>query len=524
MTIYDNQNNPREFTENPDSPKFAKSLVFGLAGFSLAIHLITIAITAYSIHRDEFLYLAMGKYLQLWRMDFPPAIAVLANIARFIFGDNLFAIRLFPALAGAALVIMAGLIASELGGKRLAQALAGFAVMLNPLFLRTAALFQPVVFDQLWWTIGLYLLIRFAKTQKTYWWILIGIACGLGLLTKFSILLFGFGLFVGLIISPQRKILLTRWPYYAMGIALVIGGPSLIGQIRLGFPVFNQLGNLYEIQLTRVTPFAFLSGQFLMLGPAIILAIVGTIYLLGQKTTRPVRTIGWTCLALFVTLIVLQGKPYYIGPIYPTLLAAGAVALTTGAWRFRRLALVITFVLIAIYDLAALPLGLPILPPSSMARYAAKIGMTKATTTNTGRILPLPQDYADMLGWEDQVAAVARAYNSLPPEKQAEAVILASNYGEAAAIDFFGPRYNLPRAICVLGSYWFFGPGDKPGNVVIAFGYTAEQLSRFYNSITEIEIIDNAWGVPEERNNPVIVGEQPKQTLQELWPSFRGIN
>jgi hypothetical protein len=298
----------------------------------------------------------------------------------------------------------------------------------------------------------------------------------------------------------------------------------LIGQIRLGFPVIGQMGDLASVQLVHVTPWTFLSGQVLMLGPAIILAAWGLYYLLRDNHLKQMRLIGWTCLALFLTVLILQGKPYYIGPIYPTLFAAGAVALTNAGWRFRRFVLAVLFALILAFDVIAIPLGIPILPPARMAHYAATIGVTRATTTNSGDVLPLPQDYADMLGWEDQVAAVVNAYNTLPPEKQAEAVILASNYGEAGAIDFFGPHYNLPRALCVSGSYWFFGPGERPGKVAVVFGYTAEQLRPYYDSITVIGILDNPWGVPEERNNPIIIAEKPKHTFQELWPSFEGIN
>lgn len=511
---------PIDFDESSTLPPITYNLLFGLAGASLIIHLITVYITPYSIHRDEFLYLAMGKYLQFWRMDFPPLIAILANISRWLFGDTLLAVRIVPAIAGAALVFMAALIARELGGKKLAQGLAAVAVMLSPLFLRAAALFQPVVLDQLWWTIGLFFVLKLIRTGKNRWWIAIGVICGIGLLTKFSILLFGFGLFIGFLISSHRRMLLSRWPYLVVLIAAVIGSPSLVGQIRLGFPVVGQMINLQEVQLVHVTYWAFLSGQVMMFGPALLLAIWGIIYFLFNKVGKPFRVIGWICLLLFMTLIMLKGKFYYIGPIYPMLFAAGAVAITGIAQKTRYVILPSLLGLVLIYDILVLPLGLPILPPELMARYSNRLGITQAITTNTGTTLPLPQDYADMLGWEDQVTAVARAYAMLTPEKQAEAVIIASNYGEAGALDFLGTRYKLPRVLCFWGSYWFFGPGDKPGNIVISFGFTKAQLSNYFDSITEISIIDNPWGVPEERNNPLIIAEKPKLTLQELWPRF----
>jgi hypothetical protein len=507
-------------TADTPRPPLAAVIVAGIAGVKLIAHLVTIAVTPYGFHRDEFLYLAMGQYLQFWSMDFPPLIAVLANTARALAGDTLFAIRLFPVLAGSALVFLTAMIARELGGRRLAQGIAALTVLLGPVFLRPAALFQPVVFDQLWWTLGFLALVKIARTGGHRWWLLLGAAGGLGLLTKFSIGFFALGVLAGLLLTPQRRWLASRWPYVAAALALVLGSASLIGQIRLGFPVAGYMSELQEAQLARVDAAEFLGGQLMLLGPSLLLAIAGLIYLFRAEAMRPWRVVAWTCVTIFLLLLLMRGKPYYVAPIYPVLLAAGGVALEATSSRVRRALVAMVLVVTIAGGVAALPFGLPVLPPEAMARYSAKLGITSAVMTNRGVVLPLPQDYADMLGWEEQVAAVARHYHALPAEKRTQAVIIGSNYGEAGALDFYGPRFGLPRAVSPAGTYWFFGPGNLPGDVAITIGIEAEDLADFYRSARVVERLDNPWLVPEQRDNPIVLAEQPQRTLQEVWPSL----
>jgi hypothetical protein len=527
-------------------------LIALLAATKLGLHLATIAVTPYSVHRDELLYLAMGRYLRLFAMDFPPLIALLANATRFLFGDTLFAIRILPALAGTAVLVLSLLIVREIGGGRTALLLTGLAMLAAPLFLRSASLFQPVVFDQLWWTLALLALLRIgaadsgretgssgggtsgsagggtsgspdARHAGARNWLLLGAAGGLGLLTKFSIAFIALGVLAAILITQQRRWLRTRWPYLAAAVALVIGSPSIIGQIALGFPVAGQMGDLQATQLERVTTGAFLSGQVMMIGPAVLLALAGAVWLLAAGEARPWRAAGWAAVVAFGTLLLLHGKAYYAGPVYPLLLAAGAVALER-TQRWRRTLIATTSLLTIAYGAVTLPLGLPVLPPASMARYAAGLGVTSAVRTNTGTVLPLPQDYADMLGWEEQVTAVAAAYHALPAVDRDRAVLIASNYGEAGAIDFFGARHGLPRAVAPIGSYWFFGPGALPGDVAVTIGFEAPELDGFYHEAVEVARVANAWGVPEQQDNPILVARRPLRTLQQVWPELAGRN
>lgn len=509
--------------------------VLTLAAAKLGLHVWTNGITPFSTHRDELLYLAMGKYLRLFHMDFPPLIALLGRLHLAVGGESLVMLRLLPAVAGTALVVLAAVIARELGGGRAAQALAGLAVLCAPLFLRAAGLFQPVVFDQLWWTLALLGLLRLGSGSGSARsnWLLLGVAGGFGLLTKFSIGFIAVGMAAAILLTPHRRWLLTRWPWTAAAIALVIGSPGLAGQLNLGFPVLGQMDDLQAVQLVHVTPLQFMGEQALLLGPGVVLAIAGVLALLLDPALRRARVVALACVATFLLLMALRGKSYYVGPIYPALLAAGAV-LVERLGRRREparslryaaagVALVLAAVMLA-FTALSLPIVLPVASPEATAARAERLGITAAVTTNTGDRLPLPQDFADMLGWEEQVAAVAAAYHALPAAERARAVVVAGNYGEAGAIDFFGPRYGLPRAVAPIGSYWFFGPGDLPGDVLVTLGLEPDDLDGFYGQVDIVARVANPWGVPEQQDNPIAVARQPTTTLQQAWPGLAGRN
>jgi hypothetical protein len=466
----------------------------------------------------------MGRHLRLWRMDFPPAIALVAEAVRATLGDSLLAIRLVPALAGTALVVLAALMARELGGGRWAQALAALGVLASPLFLRSANLFQPVVLDQLAWTVALYALLRLCREERPRWWLLLGAALGAGLLAKFSAAFIGLALLLALLTTGRRAWLLTPWPWLAAVLALAIGSPSFVGQLRLDVPVLGQMADLRQAQLERVTPLDFLAGQ-LFWGPATLIGAAGLASLLADRRLRRFRVAGWTCVWVFVILMALHGKAYYAGPVYPALIGAGGFTLERA--QGVRLGPVLRWggvVVLLLMMAVLLPIGVPILPPAAMAGYARAIGASSALRTNTGEMERLPQDYADMLGWEEQVRAVARVYRSIPAPDRARTVLVAGNYGEAGALDFFGPRYGLPEVVSPAGSFWFFGPGTKPGEVVLTIGAGREDLVPLFDSVEAAGRVTSPWSVAEERELTIYVARGPHRTLQEVWPSLVGRN
>jgi 4-amino-4-deoxy-L-arabinose transferase-like glycosyltransferase len=495
-----------------------------LAAAVLTVHLVVNAVGPYEFHRDELLYLAMGRHLQWWRMDFPPFIAAVARVTQALGGGLApWSVRIAPALAACAMILLSAWMARRLGGGAWAQGVAALAVVASPMFLRTGTLYQPVVFDQLWWTVGYASLLVLSTEERSRWWIVATLAVGLGLLTKFSIGFFGVGVLVGALSLPEwRRRLATPSPWIAVGAALLIGSASIVGQVRLGWPVRGQIGDLQSTQLARLGVRDFLAGQ-LLLGPAILLAALGAGALLTSARLRGVRIVGVATVASFVLLAALRGKPYYIGPIYPALWAAGAVALeAVSAGQWRRVTRWGAPVALVLYGVATLPFGLPFLPPPSMARYALRAGVTSAVTTNMGDMLPLPQDYADMLGWKAQAEAVARVYHALPDGERSKAIVVADNYGEAGALDLYGPALGLPPVISSAGTYWYFGPGTLPGEVAVVLGEEPEGLHRFADSVVVAAEITNHWAVHEEMDVKVLVARRPRTTVQAVWPSLEG--
>jgi 4-amino-4-deoxy-L-arabinose transferase-like glycosyltransferase len=507
----------------PPRPTPATPVVVAAGVAKLGMHLMVIAATPYGIHRDEFLYMAMGRHLRLFRMDFPPAIALIAQGARAVFGDTLFAVRIVPAIAGTVILVLAALLARELGGGWLAQGLAALAILTGTVFQRSGTLFQPVVLDQLWWTLALYILARLLRTGDKHWWLALGAALGIGLLTKFSVLFFGLALAVALLVTRQRRAFLSRWPWVAAALALVIGSPSIVGQIRLGYPVLAQMRDLQSTQLTQVSATSFLAAQPWMMGPAAFaLALTGAVALIAAPRWSDFRLLGWTCVLAFALVLLLHGKPYYVTPIYPALCAAGAACCEGLAPTWRKAVGWSAAALMVARGLLTLPLGVPLLPPPRMAAYVAATGMTRANRNNRGGVERLPQDYADMIGWPEMVSAVARVYHALGPAERNEAVVIGANYGEAGAIDFYGPRYALPAAVSPVGSYWFFGPGTKPGRVLVVLGATREDLAPLADSVVAAAHVANPWGVSEERDDTIWVVRRPHRTLQQLWPEMAG--
>jgi 4-amino-4-deoxy-L-arabinose transferase-like glycosyltransferase len=483
---------------------------------SLGLHLLRHP--AYGFHRDEMLYLAMGDHLDLLRMQFPPMIAILAQAARALPLDLLTAIRLLAALASAALPILTAIICRELGGSRRAQFLTALAVLVALLFLRTGGLFQPVVFEQLWCCLTTLAVVELLAGWNRRWWLVAGAGVGMSALTKFSLVFLGAGLLVAMAFSPLRHDLRTRWPWLGAALVGILALPSLTGQITWGWPFFAQARALQATQLGHFDRLGFLLGQFLMLGPGGPLWLVGLMALLTTRTLRLFRPVGVLALTVFLLLLATHGKDYYFGSLHPPLIAAAATMI--GGWLEGRRRVPVFAGALAFLVLggsALLPMGVPLLPPEPMARYAAALGVTRATRTNYSRTLPLPQDFADMTGWREQVATVGTVFRALSPQDQARAAILGNNYGRTAAVALFGRQFGLPYPISLHGDFYHWGTGERSGEVTIIIGGTAKQWRENWGEVSEAARTRNPWGVDEEQSVPIFICRRPRLDLPSLF-------
>jgi len=490
-------------------------IVFTLAIFKLLIHLLTN--TNYSFHRDEFLYLAEGQHLSWGYMEVPPAIAVLGWLAQSL-GGSLFMVRLLPALIGSLTVFLIGVMVRDLGGKKWAQIFACLAFILSPAFLRSNTLFQPVSFNQFCWFLSAFLIVRLIKTQDPKQWLYLGIAAGIGILTKYSIAFFFASFFISLLLTPHRKWLKTKYPYLALGIALLIALPNLIWQVQHNLPVVSHMAELSQSQLKNVQPLGFLLAQFRFHQVAAIIWLPGLLYLFFGSKLSAYRILGWTYLFIILSLLLLSGKSYYSLGAYAMLMAAGGVAVESFLEnKHKTLKYILLFVMVAA-TLPALPYGLPILRVDKMKQYCAfmkdRFGQEGPLYWEDGKIYPLPQDYADMHGWEEMVAKVADLYHSLSPAERKSCLIYGGSYGHAGPINYYRKKYDLPESYSFVGSFLTWIPDSVDFDRQIMIDDRLHEQSNWFHSMQLVDQIQN----PNAREKGYIYYRtDPKIDVKKEW-------
>lgn len=507
--------------------------MFYLAAIVLAVQLATAH--HYGYFRDELYYLACSEHLAWGYVDQPPLIAFIAWLARAIFGDSLPAIRFLPASVGATLVVLTGKLVRELGGRRFAQGLAALAVTLAPINLSIDHLLTMNAFEPLFWMGCAFVLIRMIKTGNTKLWVWFGLLSGLGLENKHSMLFFGFGAVVGLLLTPERRLLRSRWLWLGALVALLIFLPNLAWEIRHHFPTLELLQNVQQSgRNVSLNALGFLLQQILIMHPlAFPIWMAGLWYYLRTQEGKPYRALGWTYLIILAVMLVLNGRIYYLAPAYSMLFAAGAVAIDNWLER-RQLAVNIHrqgngwlkgayATLLVATGLMFAPFSMPVLPVETYIAYSKALHFSPPRIERH-RLSNLPQIYADMFGWKEMTETVAKIYNSLPPEERARTALFGNNYGEAGAIDFFGPRYGLPKAISGHQNYFYWGPRDYTGEIMIVLGEgDPRNLERGFASVQPVAAINNEYAMPYE-NLPIYLCRGPKFNVKEMWPRLKKWN
>ncbi|MGA9407454.1 MAG: glycosyltransferase family 39 protein [Bacteroidota bacterium] len=510
-------------------PLFSRQMLTGSTVFlllfallKLLLHFYTNAFAGYGIFRDELYYAACSEHLSAGYVDQPPFSIFLFALNRMVFGDSLFAIRLLPAIAGAATVFLTGLMARQLGGGRFAQALASLASIVSLIILAMDGFFSMNAFDLLFWAWSAYVLILLVKTGDKKYWLYLGLLLGLGLLNKISVLWLGFGIFVGVIATPERRWLKTEYPYIAGVIAFALFLPFIIWNTTHGLAHLEFIRNASAEKYSSLTPRIFLSGQLMMQNPVTLpLWFAGLFWFLFSKEERRFRILAYIYLtALAVLLLNGHSKPEYLSPAYTMLFAGGAVAAerwtSSGVTRWVR---PVYAVIIAAGILLA-PMGIPVLPVETYIRYANALGIQPSTSEGK-QLDELPQFYADMFGWEDKAAAVAKVFHSLSPEDQAKCAIFGNNYGDCGAIDFYSKKYDLPKSIGSHNNYWLWGPRNYNGDLVIILGGGLKSKTEKFESVTIADTVRSAYAMPYENNLAIYVCRNLKMPLKELWPQLK---
>jgi hypothetical protein len=481
-----------------------------------------VAAPNYGYFRDEMYYLACGEHPAWGYMDQPPLIAWIAWLLQHTIGVSLYALRLLPMLADVASIVMVGLLARKLGGGRWAMFLASLAVLVAPIYLAFSQLFTMNAFDPLLWTLIAWFLVELIQTGEEKNWLWIGALTGITLLNKYGVLFFVAGLLAGVAFSPLRRGFARPWFWAGAALATLIALPNFLWQLHWNFPfvqlVHHVRGNGRDVMLP---PLPYLAEQSEMMGFVSSLLVVLALWFLISLRGRRYAPLAGGFLSVLGCMLLLKGKFYYVAPVYPVVFAPGAVffeQVTAGRTiRWFRPAFALTMLLVG--ALIA-PTAIPLFSIQRYLAYTKRLGIQQQKFENQpeGR---LPQIFADMVGWEDRVKIVAAYVHSLPPEEQKVTAIGASNYGEAGAVDLFGPKYGLPKAISTANNYWIWGPREYTGQSLILMDEDSpEKYVKRCKSLVLVARPNDPYARPDE-NHPIYhcVGLTPD--LQTLWPNLK---
>lgn len=461
--------------------------------------------------RDEFYYIAASRHLDFGYVDFPPLVAWATAGVRLVLGDSLVALRLLPALAAVLVILLTADMVARLGGGLPAQVLAAVSVGLGPVFIGASGLMSTDPLDQLWWAVCAWILLRLIKDQNRRLWVLFGLSAGLGLLSKLTVGFYAGALLLGLLLSGQRKLLFNRGLILGGVLAILLISPYILWNAAHRFPTLEFTrsyagGKTYQ----QVGPLEFVIQQITVHNPVAFPLWLGALYfLVFTERGKPYRLFAWAHILLLVLFALLKTKFYWLSPAYPALFAFGAYGLELLIQQRPRLAWLqpTAIGVIGLTGLLLVPFAIPILPVQTY------IQLSGSST--------LPQVFADRYGWHELVRDVKQAYDKLSPPEKAEACVFTSNYGEAGAIDFYGPALGLPKAISGHNSYFVWGPRGCTGNVLITVNVPMADLVQSFDSVQPGGSIACAYCMPYENNAPIFIARGLKVNLQQAWPGVK---
>ena len=501
------------------------AVILALANFLMHVYFNN----RYGYFRDEFDYISCGDHLAWGYVDQPPLIPLLIHICRALLGDSLRSIRFIPALASSLLIVQTAAIARELGGRRYALLLSAVCALIAPQYLSNGSLLGTNCLEPNLWMGCAYFAILAIQGNGPRYWLWFGVLAGLGLEEKYSIALFGLGIVVGLLLTEQRRIFLNKWIWLGGLAALLIFLPNVLWNIKYDWP-FVQLirGVRAEGRDVVLGPFPYFFQQTLLVNPLTApIWLAGLFALLFSMRFKPYRALGWCYLVCYTVFFMLHGKNYYLAPVYPMLLASGAVVIesaihrTANAGPHRRwLKLVIALVLLA-SGAHLTPVVVPVLSPDGFLAYTKYLPFKLPVMEHAHARAALPQWYSDQFGWKEIVDETAVAWNRIPAAERQGCGIFAQDYGQAGAIDFFGRRAGLPPALSGHQTYFLWGPRGYSGNCMIVLDDRREVLERLWEHVEYVGAsADNPYAL--EKQIDVFLCKGAKfGTLTQLWPKLK---
>jgi len=499
------------------------ALAGGAVGIAAGTTVLLLVVGArYGFHRDELYFLEASKHMAWGYVDQPPLSVALIWLTRHAIGESVFAVRILPAIASGATVLFTALLTRELGGGRFPQILAALCAGFAPLTLAGGHLAGPTAYDLFAWLVVSLLVVRILRTGNERLWLAVGLVTGIALLNKETILFLVGGLFLGLVFTRRARVLASPWLWGGAAIALAIWSPNLVWEFANGWPTIEMSRNLHAEHSGLSYSIQYVPLQLLILGFATApVWLAGAWALWREERFRPYRAFAVAFAILFAMVgLLMADRPYYLGGLFFVMLAAGSIVTEDvvhrrrrffsekppkrrRVWRSERAA--IEFVVIA--GIVGLFVSLPIVPASTLA---------------TVPLQNINYNLGEMIGWPHMVAEIGAVYRSLPAAERPHAVIFTSNYGEAGAVDLYGPAVGLARAFSGHNSFWWWGrpPGDT--TTVVAVGYDASYLRRYFTTVRPAGHLENGLGVADdEEDQPLDVATGPRAPWSVLWPEFR---
>jgi hypothetical protein len=512
-------------------------IVVGIALAKLAFH--CYFNNQYDYFRDEFDYMACGNHPAWGYVDQPPMIPFLIHVWRAIAGDSLRSIRFIPALASSLLVVQTAVLAREFGGRRFALLLSAITIVDAPQYLSNGSLLGTNCLEPNLWMGCAYFAVLAIKRNDPRYWLWFGVVAGLGLEEKYSIAVFGLGIVIGLLLTAQRRVFLNPWIWVGGVAAFLVFLPNLLWNIHNHWPFVELMRNIRAEGRDVVLPLPqYFFQQTLLVHPFTApIWITGLIAFFISPRLKAYRALGWCYVVCFTIFFVLHGKNYYLAPVYPMLLAAGAVVIESAiegrridvsgtegliAGRNRRAWLKPAIVIVLLAAGAHLaPVVVPVLSPDKFIAYMKYLPMKLPVMEHSHARAVLPQWYSDQFGWEEIVAETATAFNKLSPAERPGCGIFAQDYGQAGAIDFYGLRYGLPPALSGHQTYWLWGPRGYSGNCLIVLDDRRDRLEELFDSVEFVGIsADNPYAL--EQRIPVFLCKGAKfGTLEKVWPELK---
>lgn len=467
----------------------------------------------YDYFRDEFDYLACARHLGWGYVDQPPLVPFLARVSLAVLGGSLRAIRFVPALAMSGTVVLTAAIARELGGRAGALFVAAASVAVAPVFLIDASLLLTNDFEPLLWAGCAYFAILAAKHDEPRYWLWFGVVAGLGMEEKYSIAVFGFAVVIGLLLTEQRRYLFNKWMWLGGLAAFLIFLPNLLWNIHYDWPFVQLMHNIRaEGRDIRLSALQYFLQQCLLTQPiAAPLWIAGVFAFLFWRSFRAWRFLGWSYVVSFAVFAALHGKNYYLAPIYPMLFAAGAVLFehAVDRPRFAWLKYAVPALILA-GGIWLAPIVMPVLAPERLIVYLDKLPFKVPRSEHSHEGSALPQHFADQFGWHEIVSEVNVAWQKIPSAERADCAIFAQDYGQAGAIDWYGPQYGLPASLSGHQTWFLWGPRHYTGNCLIVLDDNAERLGKIFNSVEYVgNSADNPYAL--EKDISVFICKDPKK-------------